>query len=304
MKQFLELGGGLVLTGVIFGIGVLARIVLFGYYGLLGHACKRLDGTKNRTVKYIREELKSRLEKGTGIKSVAVYTENCMGEQKFAGIRIGAWESAGMQTVLLVMLTGAVCSLGGMLWECEGKRILEMMFAAGGSAVILMGMDLVFGVKEKHRRSRICIREHIENFWLAGRGLEESESESTEVHSSKRELKQAAKAEAKEAKEKAREAKKVLKESIRTAKQNKAGKKKCKAQEEKRRLTEELLRERRQLEAKRIAERKKDESVTPEATEETILEQVAEEAAAATTVPACDNSFESLLRNVLAEYLA
>lgn len=304
MKQFLELGGGLVLTGVIFGIGVLARVVLFGYYGLLGHACKQLNGTKNKTVTYIREELKSRLEKGTGIKSVAVYTENCMSERKFAGIRIGAWESSGTQTVLLVMLTGAVCSLGGMLWECEGKRILEMMFAAGGSAVILMGMDLVFGIKEKHRRTRICLREHIENCWLAGRGFEESETGSTEVHSSKKESRQAAKAEAKEAKEEAREAKKTLKESRKSEKQKKAGKKNCKAQEEKRRLTEELLRERRQLEAKQIAERKKDECAMTEATEETILEQVAEEAAAATTEPEFDNSFESLLRNVLAEYLA
>lgn len=302
MKQFLELGGGLVLTGGILGIGVLARIVLLWYYGLLGHACKKLNSTKNGTVRYIREGLKSRLEKGIGIKSVAVYTENCMAERKFAGIRIGVWESIGMQTVLLAMLTGAVCSLGGVLWECEGKRILEMLFAAGGSAVVLMAMDLVFGIREKHRRTRICIREHIENVWLAGLGFAEMETGE-------------------------KEAKKDLKESRRSEKsikQKNVGKKRCKAEEEKRRLTEELLRERRQLEARQIAERKKSEAVTqsvPEAGVEDmksqLIERSVEEAAATQTTGALlqalvtmddsmkeDSSYESLLRDVLAEYLA
>jgi len=300
MKQFLEVGGGLILTGGILGIGVLARIVLLGYYGLLGHACKGLDGTKNKTVRDMREKLKTRMEMGNGIKSAAVYTEHCMMERKFAGVRIGVWESIGIQSVLLAMLTGAVCALGGVLWECEGKRILEMLFAAGGSAVVLMTMDLVFGLKEKHRRTRICIREHMENVWLMGLGFAEAETETACVHSGKK----------KEKKEARRKRVKKSKNSEKAAKQKQEKKKRCKAEEEKRRLTEELLRERRQLEARQIAERKKSE------TEELVIEKSVEEAAATQTTEVSvqalvstdtskkeETSYESLLQNVLAEYL-
>lgn len=288
MKQFLELGGGVAVTGVFFGIGVLARIVLLGYYGLLGHACKRLDSTKNKTVKYIREELKSRMEKGTGMKSAAIYTENCMAERRIAGIRIGSWESSRIQSVLLAMLTGAVCSLGGVLWECDGKRILEMLFAAGGSAAILMVLDLMFGLEEKHKRIRICIREQIENVWLAGLGFTEAEMGATHVHSAKSE---------------AKEVKKALKESRRSGKRTKqknAGKKHCKAQEEKRRLTEELLRERRQLEARQLTERKRNEATVQSISEAKVEEKVPSMEKSVEE----DTSYESLLRNVLAEYLA
>lgn len=290
MKQFLELGGGVAVTGVFFGIGVLARIVLLGYYGLLGQACKRLDSTKNRTVRYLRDELKRRLETGTEIKSVASYTENCMIERRIAGIRIGAWESSRIQSVLLAMLTGAVCSLGGVLWECDGKRILEMLFAAGGSAVVLMVLDMMFGLEEKHKRTRLCIREHIENAWLTGTGITEAKVDAAPVHNKKEDTKAAKKAQ----KESRRSAKRV--------KQKSATKKHGKAQEEKRRLTEELLRERRQMEARQFTERKKE--VTEEVAATQTAGEILQELVTLEESQKEDLSYESLLRNVLAEYLA
>ena len=96
--------------------------------------------------------------------------------------------------------------------------------------------------------------------------------------------------------------------------------KKChgKAQEEKRRLTEELLRDRRNLEAKRIAERwereKETEQVNAEAAA-TAMTVAAEETPAAVVGKTEPNvevqeeqeeqeiSYEVLLRNVLTEYL-
>lgn len=112
----------------------------------------------------------------------------------------------------------------------------------------------------------------------------------------------------------------------------------CKAQMEKRRLTEELLRERRQMEARQLAELKSREragetafvkeskTVAEEEAEKTKVfmeetmtlpeeavklpeetlkpkEEIAAEAAEAEAAAALETSYEALLREVLAEYL-
>lgn len=318
MKQFLELGGGLVLTGVVLGIGVLARGVLFWYYGLLGHACKRLDVTKNRTIRYIKKGLRERKNSGVVVQSTAVYTEYCLAERKVAGIRVGTWESSSIQAILLAMMTGAVGALGGVLWECDGKRILEMLFAAGGSAVILMAMDLLFDSREKRKRIGLCIRDYAENVWESGELLTggETKVEHAVVEYRKKERRPKRKATAKEAK-------RTVKESKRREKA--AGKRRCKAQEEKRRLTEELLRERRMLEARQLAEYKKCEASAEAAAVQETVAQTAEPVAVQTaeaaavvpvngqepqihreqeTVKRDEVSYEEMLKNVLAEYFA
>lgn len=316
MKLFFDLGGGLVLTGGILGLGVLARMILFCYYSLLGHACKHLDRTKNKTVAYIRGNLNGRLKKGTGLRNVAVYTETCMLQRRFAGIRIDTWEYIGMQTVLLAAVTGAVCAVGGILYECGEKQVLKMLFAAGSSAGILLVSDLFLGIREKHRRTRLFLREQIENVWLPDNGAELPEAEGGAVHSKRKK---------EDSGEKRRRAvKRKRLECALEGKGKKAAGRHGKAQEEKRRLTEELLRERRQLEARQLAEYKRKEAALQEQCrekdklqEETELNQSFAEAAvtknAETIVQPAEQteeteteeiSYEALLKNVLAEYLA
>lgn len=294
MKQFLELGGGVFVTGCVMAVGMLAKMILWGYYVLLGRACKNPDSTGNGTIRYIRDGLSQRLGQGKPVKSVTVYTEKCFAERKFAGIRIPMWENISEQSVLITMLSGAVFALGTMLWECKDDGILQNIFAAAGAGMALMVADMIWGIREKRRRARLCIREHVENFWLVDGVPELSVAESTEK------------------------------------KNVKAGKKKeikqCKAKDEKRRLTEELLRERRIMEARQIAQSKQAEAAPTEEnkTEEPMqmreksdkiqekLEETvrnlkhAEEEAAATKASerSKDNSYEALLRDVLAEYLA
>lgn len=288
MKQFLEAGGGLLLTGSLTGLGVLARVVLLSYYSLLGHACRRLHETKNKTVRKMKDGLRKRLEKGNEIRSISVYTEHCMAEQRLAGLRVGVWENVSMQTILLATLTGSVGALGGILWECKAGCILEQLFAVGGSVLLLLTLELVFGISEKRKRVRLCLREYMENVWLPEAALEEQETVS--VHSAKRELRKAK-----------REEKKKAGAAMAEKKRKKAKKKRCKAQEEKRRLTEELLRERRMLEARQLTEQKRNESAVPESPEKPAADEKEQAVAEAA---ATDISYESLLRNVLSEYLA
>ncbi len=320
MKHFFDLGGGFILTGGISGLGVLARIILFCYYGFLGHACMRLNGTKNKTVAYIREDLRKHLEKGRGIQSAAVYTEKCMAQRRFAGIRMDTWEAIGMQTVLLVAVSGAVCAIGGILCGCEEKQVLEMLFVAGSSTGLLLVLDLFFGIREKHRRTRLFLREQIENVWLPDNGAELPEAEDRAVHNRRK------KEDSREKKKKAVKQKRL--ENASEGKRKKAAGRHGKAQEEKRRLTEELLRERRQLEARQLAEAKRNETARQEQWRETDrqlaeaeLKQSFAEAAvtnnAETIVRPVEKaeetqmeknaeelSYEELLKNVLSEYLA
>lgn len=346
MRELLEQGYGIVGIGAVAGVGLLCRWILLFYYSGIGQACKEFGRTKNKTVSYIREDLKNRKNANLGIKSAMIYTECRLAERKVLGIRLGVLETVAEQSLLLVLLSGVLIAFLGGLLGCEGKTSFLHLFFCGVITFLVLVADLFTGLKEKHRRVRLQIRDYIENMWAFG-----AECAGTEEYLPEKEKKRRAKTE-RNAEKKVGEKKKKTSEETKRAKEKKSrrGEKKearkqrqfekerqrlekkvsheakkrrkhGKAQEEKRRLTEELLRERRQLEARHfaqqrniaVAEQEEKEPVTvakecgvptvsaalPEHDKE--QERAREEAAATEAV---EVTYETLLGEVLAEYLA
>lgn len=312
MKEWLEQGIGLVMLGTVAGIGVLIRLLLFGYYGRLYKESKRFDASRHKVIVYIREDLKGRAEKGQEIKNAMTYTECRLAECRIMGLRVGWLENMLMYSSLFALVCGVMTAFAGALLGCEERTVLFLLFVSGVTVLGLLAADMVLGLRDKYRRIRLVIRDYIENNWSARAEWLEDNLMPEELAALA--VKTEAKPKRSERKKHASKDKPVKAES----------RKKGKAQEEKRRLTEELLRERRQLEARSLAEqRKKEQDV------QVVVEQVQEEAAAAVTQspekvisnPICETkavscqktesektgaelSYEILMREVLAEYLA
>lgn len=273
MRELLEQGWGNVGIAGIAGIGVLVRLLLLGYYGRLSSACRRFESTGNKTIAYIRADLKKREERKQEIKNILTYTEYRLAERRILGFRTGSLEGMVPYSLLLTGVSCILLSLAGALVECGYKTMLHMLFAGGVSAAGLIILDVVTGLKEKNKRVRLGIRDYIEN----SRAFYTDQETKEEAEETKRALLQ----------KKADRPEK--REERKTDKPKCAGKKKHgKAQEEKRRLTEELLRERRQLEAKSLAEQRRKEreeeyqaeqGTAEAAVTESPAEQVQEEAA-------------------------
>ncbi len=293
MKEWIEQGVGIMIIGGIIGAGVLARMILFGYYVKLGRACKKIGTTKNKSLRYIKEGLEKNPSSEKSIKNVMVYTECRLAECRLFGIHVGAWEGVMEQSLLLVLLGSGLCALAAVMCECTKGHILSCLFlgAIGGVAVVVL--DMLSGMKARYRRIRLQIRDYIENCRWTDDAGETKPVVAEELP--KRKQKEAA---------------------VKKAKPEKVKKRHGKAQEEKRRLTEELLRDRRCLEAKRIAERwereKETEQVHAEAAATAMGTTTEEEMPVATDIkgePVAEvqeepeMSYEVLLRNVLAEYL-
>ncbi len=335
MKEFLGKEAELLVIGAVTGVGVLVRLLLFGYYAGLGKACRAPKGTKNRTIMYIRRDLKQREENGEKINNAALYTECRLAERRIGGIRLGTLECIWQQSLLLMSLCAVLTAFAALFRRAEFGKVLFLLFAGGVAVFGLLVLDLLGGIKEKSKRVRLCIREYIENGRI-NRMEREAEAEPArsrrkEAKQEKKERKRERKAEKKERKEeycaeriREKEEKKRRKEakgSVRTAKR---GKRKGKAQEEKRRLTEELLRERRQLEARSLAEQRRkereEESSENRAEAEAAVTECAQtmfaesvkQAIAENGKPEVQeeeqvspaSSYEELLNGVLAEYLA
>lgn len=284
MKELLEQGFGMVLIGSVAGIGVLARMILWRYYRKLVKACREFGKTKNKTVAYIREDINRRWQCGLGMKNTLVYTECRLSECKTAGLRLGVLEGISEQSLILVLLSGGLFALAGVVWGCEVKDILFHLFFGGMTLLGLLLLELFAGLKEKHKRVRMTIRDYIENGIVTG-------------SSYKLQTQEPPKAE-KEEKKKSVSVSKKKERTSRVKSKKVRMKKHGKAQEEKRRLTEELLRDRRQLEARRAVELKSAEQKKEPVTEEVFTKEAVEEAAVT------EFSYESLLSEVLAEYLA
>lgn len=337
MKELLEQGAGILFIGSLMGGCVLIRLILLGYYGRLSAACKAMGNTKNRTILYIKRDLKERSARNQRPKNSSVYTECRLAECKVGGIRVTTLESVWQQSVLFVPLCGIMIAFTGALIGCGYQMIFSLLVLSGGVFGFLLILDLLGGVRENHRRIRLCIRDYIENTWEMQEGWEEELAEAKTIQTGRELRKEKIKSE--------RECKKQKKINRKADKPVRCrSKKNGKAQEEKRRLTEELLRERRQLEARSLAEarrrEKTEEPIPNEVTEaqaepvtndsvltdvptsETVMnEAVMEEAAVAVTetliperfgtvvdfekeAPEQDFSYEALLSEVLAEYLA
>lgn len=344
MRELLEQGWG---SGVIIGIagiGVFVRLLLAGYYGSLGRACKHFETTGNKTIAYIREDLKKRSERKHEIKNALTYTEYRLTERRICGFRIGSLEGMVAYSLLLTGVSCILLFMCGIFMECGEMVTLNLLLFGGISIGCLIVLDVLTGLREKKKRVRLRLKDYIENSWSICEDSEvgdEDDIEKKEVCSKK-----SGGTERKEARERERQRKKEERLKKREIRKNKgadkpksAGKKHGKAQEEKRRLTEELLRERRQLEAKSLAEQrrkereetvadvlpKKEEQVAGIVTEE-VEEQVREEVAVTESpaetavsqtpeyqkpIPAeddtrtkCELSYEALLNEFLKEYPA
>lgn len=338
MKQFLEQGGEIAFVAVLAGIGVMARILLLVFYTVVGRACRNVQTTRNRTIAYIREELQRRACEEVRIKSAAVYTECRLAERRVLGIRLGILEEIAEQSVLLVLLGGVLTALVGVLRGGDGQGFLYQLALGGMAAFAFLGLDLIVGLREKRKRIRLLIRDALEN----SKAFYERNTEGM-LSFAKKERDVEKQEEKRKKREKRREDRQKKGKTGVEKKENTrglGGKQKGKAQEEKRRLTEELLRERRQMEARQLAQRREkeqkrhfmetvEENGKKEAETQTMpdgrpeqmmaeamLENVAafyegqekakpdellqaKEEAAATTL-----SYESMLHEVLAEYLA
>lgn len=252
MKELLEQGYGILLVIGVAGIGVLVRILLMGYYGMLGSACSSFGETKNKTISYIREDLSFRAKNNIGMKSVTVYTECRLAECKVCGIRLGTLEGISEQSLLLVVLSGVLLAFAGVLWNCDGRQILFLLFTGGVSFLGLLLVDVMTGLREKHKRIRLAIRDYIEN------GVHVERNGERPLLQEKPEQRK------REKKEKVQKSVKVKTSASSGTIKGVGRKKNGKAQEEKRRLTEELLRERRQMEARSFAQMRKAEAEGPE----------------------------------------
>ncbi len=327
MKVFLGQEAEFLIIGAVAGIGVLVRLLLFGYYVGVGKACRIPERTKNKTMAYIRKDLMEREENSREIKNAAVYTECRLAERRIAGIRLGVLECIWQQSLLMVALCGVLTTLVAMFRRAEPEKMLLFLLTSGTALFGLLVLDLLGGIKEKSKRIRLCIREHIENGGINCSDEVAVESKKTsrkEAKMEKREIRNEKRREKCE-KKKERTAKKYSrKEEKRTVKAADRGNGKGKAQEEKRRLTEELLRERRQLEARSLAEQRRREreeenaeyraeaeAAVTECTEPVVTESVEPDVteSAEPMVQAAEplfqaSSYEVLLNDVLAEYLA
>ena len=300
MKELLEQGYGLLPVLGVAGVGFSVRMLLAGYYGKLTKACSSIPGTNNKTISYIREDLSFRSKNNIGMKSVTVYTECRLAECKVCGIRLGTLEGIAEQSLLLVVLSGVLLAFAGVLWNCNGRQILFLLFAGGVSFLGLLLTDVMTGLRAKHKRVRLAIRDYIEN------GVYVEKSGERPLMKENRERKK------KEKKEKVQKSAKVSKTVKAGTVKGKRYKKNGKAQEEKRRLTEELLRERRQMEARSFAQMRKTKAELPAEVTGTVTEAETEskEEALDSAVHAVEEaavtkfSYEVMLSEVLAEYLA
>lgn len=285
MKELLEQGLGMVLIGSIAGLGIITRMILWRYYRKLVKSCREIGASNNKTVAYIREDVNRRKQCGLGMKSTLVYTECRLSECKTAGFRLGVLEGVSEQSLLLVLLSGVLSALAGIVWGCKLKVVLFLLFFSGCTLLVLLLLDLITGLREKHKRVCLSIRDYIENGAITGTEYRMQGKEQPKTGKEKKDKKKNARATEKRERRSRGISKKV------------SVKKHGKAQEEKRRLTEELLRERRQLEARRAVELKNREQEKETVAEAAFTKEVAEEAAVT------EFSYESLLSEVLAEYL-
>lgn len=218
MKQFLEDSGIWVIGGML-AVGLLAKFVLWFYYGMLGHACKRPERSKNKTLRRIREDAETLRERPERMRSLERFTEYRLTSRKLAGIYLGSWEEISHLAVPMTLLAGCCLCLGGVLLGGELNAMLTVLLSSGCCGVVLFFLELVSGVEEKKKRTQLFLYTYAEQC-VGTEGVPKTEKEKAD---------------------------KPKAEKVRSV---------GRALEEKRRLTEELLRERRQMEARQLAEQR------------------------------------------------
>lgn len=148
---------------ILFGVGLLTKLVLTITYFRLMRAAKDMGASENKLMKLIRLRFDTCYKIKLGVHNVDSFVDKYVYSHKFCGITLYTWENISGQINMITLLLGLFGGGLALFLKC-GQDVILFTFAVGASAVVLLiAFEELFSLNAKKKMLRIHMKDYLEN---------------------------------------------------------------------------------------------------------------------------------------------
>lgn len=164
------------------GLGMLMKLVVQILYSKLLRASESMGTSKCKLAQNMKKKFEAYYKLKLGVNNVDIFVDKHFFHYKFCGIFLSTWETLCGQVLVLTLLTGAISTILGLIYECGKNQILSTFSVGILSCGVLIFLEGVINPGGKKEMIRLNMKDYLENSLKARLVQEENQPELMEQY--------------------------------------------------------------------------------------------------------------------------
>jgi hypothetical protein len=164
------------------GLGMLMKLVVQILYSKLLRASESMGTSKCKLAQNMKKKFEAYYKLKLGVNNVDIFVDKHFFHYKFCGIYLSTWETLCGQVLVLTLLTGAISTILGLIYECGKNQILSTFSVGILSCGVLIFLEGVINPGGKKEMIRLNMKDYLENSLKARLVQEENQPELMEQY--------------------------------------------------------------------------------------------------------------------------
>lgn len=167
---------------LIFGLGMILKLVLCIGYSQMITASKNIEQTKNKTLRNMKIKFETFHRLKIGVNNVDTFVDKRLKNHKIHGVLLITLEKLSGQAAMVCALIGGTGALTGLLFRIETRWILSVFTVGFLTTGLLIFFEALLNIKGKREIIRLNILDYFDNFLKSRMELEEKHPEIIEAY--------------------------------------------------------------------------------------------------------------------------
>lgn len=148
---------------VLFGLGLLLKIVLAILYHQLIKASKEMGVSENKLMKQIRLRFDTCYKIKLGVHNVDSFVDKYVYTHKYCGISLYTLENLSGQITMICLLFALFGGMAAFSLKCGQEVILSTLTIGASTVLLLIACDMLLSLPAKQRLLRVHMKDYLEN---------------------------------------------------------------------------------------------------------------------------------------------
>lgn len=148
---------------VLTGLGMLMKLVVQILYSRLLRASESMGTSKCKLAQTMKKKFEAYYKLKLGVNNVDIFVDKHFFHYKFCGIFLSTWETLCGQVLVLTLLTGAISTILGLIYECGKNQILSTFSVGILCCGLLIFLEGIINPSGKKEMIRLNMKDYLEN---------------------------------------------------------------------------------------------------------------------------------------------
>ena len=150
--------------GGLCALGLLIKVILNFVYRRLMKASNNMSTSKNKLARLMKLKFETFYKLKIGVNNVDIFVDKYVYKHRFCGVLLSTWENFSGLFLVLCLLAGPVCAVGGIALRCEQQAILYTFLSGIVASALLIFVDNLLNINNKKQIVKVNMKDYLENF--------------------------------------------------------------------------------------------------------------------------------------------